>query len=264
MIPLVLAAAAFCAIYFTITWVLSRHTENATLVDIAWSYSIAFLVPLVAILADSGWEPRRIAGTIIALAWSLRLGTHLAKRTLKKHPEEDKRYTSLREGKDSPWFPYFFLIFHFQGALSTALTLPFCLAFLREETAFSLMEIIGLSLAAISIAGESLADHQLKTFLKKRTDHSEVCKRGLWRVSRHPNYFFEWLFWVGIGAFGFSATSIGWLALLAPILMLWFLLKVTGIAMSEIQSLKSKGDHYRQYQKETSPFIPWFPKSPQS
>ena len=261
MIQLVLSVAAFCAIYFTVTWILARHTDNATLVDIAWSYSIAFLIPLVAILADDGWGPRRIAGAVIALAWSLRLGTHLAKRTLKKHPEEDKRYTSLREGKDSPWFPYFFLIFHFQGALSTALALPFCLAFLRGETAFSVLEIIGLSIAVISIAGETLADHQLKKFLEKRTDSKEVCKRGLWRVSRHPNYFFEWFFWVGIALFGFSATSTGWLALLAPVLMLWFLLKVTGIAMSEKQSIKSKGDNYRQYQKETSAFIPWFPKS---
>lgn len=104
-----------------------------------------------------------------------------------------------------------------------------------------------------------LADRQLARFRADPANKGKVCQAGLWNYSRHPNYFFEWLVWVGYAVFALGSPW-GWLGLIAPALMLHFLLNVTGIPMTEELSLKSKGDAYRAYQRTTSAFVPWFKK----
>jgi steroid 5-alpha reductase family enzyme len=110
----------------------------------------------------------------------------------------------------------------------------------------------------VAIAGESLADAQLAAF-KRRAAKGQVCDAGLWRYSRHPNYFFEWLVWVAYFLFALGSPH-GWLAFVGPASILFLLLRVTGIPLTEEQSLRSKGDAYRRYQRTTSAFVPWFPK----
>ena len=115
----------------------------------------------------------------------------------------------------------------------------------------------GIALWLIGLLGESLADRQLARFRADPANKGKVCRTGLWNYSRHPNYFFEWLVWVGYAVFALGSPW-GWLGLLAPALMLHFLRNVTGIPMTEELSLKSKGDAYREYQRTTSAFVPWF------
>jgi steroid 5-alpha reductase family enzyme len=120
--------------------------------------------------------------------------------------------------------------------------------------------LLGVAFWATGLLGESLADRQLARFRADPANKGKICQIGLWNYSRHPNYFFEWLVWVGYAVFALGSPW-GWLGFIAPALMLHFLLNVTGIPMTEELSLKSKGDAYREYQRTTSAFVPWFKKS---
>ena len=118
---------------------------------------------------------------------------------------------------------------------------------------------IGVGFWLVSLAGESVADRQLAAFKADPGNRGKVCDVGLWRYSRHPNYFFEWLHWFSYPLIAMGAPS-QWVAWLGPVIMLLFLYRVSGIPYTEKQSLKSRGDAYREYQRTTSPFIPWPPK----
>ncbi len=125
------------------------------------------------------------------------------------------------------------------------------------------MEVVGLLIFIASVTGEAIADAQLRRFKSSSLNRGKVCQVGLWRYSRHPNYFFEWMIWCGIALMAVQAP-MGLFALGCPILMLLLLLFVTGVAPSEAQSLKSRGEAYRTYQRTTSKFVPWFPKGGQN
>jgi steroid 5-alpha reductase family enzyme len=119
--------------------------------------------------------------------------------------------------------------------------------------------MLAMGLAAVAIVGEYLADSQLARFKHDPENKGKTCQIGLWHYSRHPNYFFQWLLWVAIALYATSSPN-GLFAWIAPVLMLYFLLFVTGIKATEERALVSRVD-YAEYQKRTSAFIPWFPKS---
>jgi steroid 5-alpha reductase family enzyme len=119
--------------------------------------------------------------------------------------------------------------------------------------------VAGIALFIVALSGESAADAQLAAFKRDPANHGGVCDAGLWRYSRHPNYFFEWLIWIAYALFALPAPH-GWIALAMPVLMLHFLINVTGLKATEEQALRSKGERYRLYQARTSGFIPWLPK----
>ena len=117
------------------------------------------------------------------------------------------------------------------------------------------------SLWVIGFAGESTADRQLLHFRLDPQNRCRTCQLGLWRYSRHPNYFFEFVMWVAYALFA-SATPFGWIAFACPAVMLFLLLKVTGIPATEAQALRTRGDEYREYQRTTSVFVPLPRRSP--
>ena len=124
---------------------------------------------------------------------------------------------------------------------------------------WSAWEILGVAVWMIGISGEGMADRQLMRFRRDPSNAGKVCRDGLWRYSRHPNYFFEGVLWCGYVLMGVGVPN-GWITLVGPVLMIGSLLKVTGIPLAEAQALHSRGDAYREYQRTTSVFIPWFPK----
>ena len=248
---------AIAAAYFAITWVISVRIRNYGLLDAAWSYGVAILSPIYAFLGP-GYAPRKWIATAIGVAWSLRLGTYILTRVIKHHPAEDVRYETLR--RKWPGAGMFLVFFQVQALVVVIFSVPFLVASFNSAPHFSLVEICGLAIAFVSLCGEALADRQMRQFKANATNKGKVCETGLWAYSRHPNYFFESMLWWGFFIFALG-SSWGWITVLCPLLMLYFLLKVTGIPLTEEYAVKSKGDAYREYQRTTSSFIPWFKKS---
>ncbi len=254
---ILVALAASCAL-FAACFVVARRLDNYGIVDVVWSYAFGPVAALYAALAD-GWAPRRWLVAALALGWSIRLGTHLLRRVASHHPEEDGRYQEMRKR----WAPRFertmFGFFQLQAASVVVLATPFLLAVGRDTAAFTALDYAALVLLAGSLLGEHLADAQLAAFAKDPANKGTVCETGLWAWSRHPNYFFVWLTWGAFALFALPA-SWGWLGLIAPAAILHLVLNVTGIPITEEQSLRKRGDAYRDYQKRVSAFVPLPPK----
>lgn len=242
----------------TAAFALARRIDNYSVVDVAWSLAFTPLALLYAALG-AGWGPRRAVVAALTGAWSLRLGLHLWARIAAHHPREDGRYVELRRR----WAPApatrFFVFFQAQGLLNVLLSLPVLLACSNASPAFSAVELAGVAVFVVALGGEALADAQLRRFKAVPGNAGLVCDVGLWSWSRHPNYFFEWLVWCGFFLLALPAPW-GWTSAFAPLLMLWFLLRVTGIPATEEQSLRTKGEAYREYQRSTSPFFPLPPR----
>lgn len=247
------------ALMMFVLWMIQLRIANAGIVDIGWAYGLGLLAVLYGALGAAPSLPRWMFTAMVAL-WSGRLGTHLFRRVVGK-PEEG-RYQQIRKSWPTGTAWKFLLFFEAQALLDVLLSIPFLLVCTDSNlpATLSTAQIAGIAIWAIAILGEGLADAQLARF-KRRANHAQVCREGLWNYSRHPNYFFEWLVWVGWALFAVTA-HLGWLAWSAPALMLFFLLRVTGIPATEQQSLRSKGEAYAEYQRTTSPFIPWFPRHP--
>ncbi len=254
MITLLLAGLVIAVTYFAATWAVSVRIKNYGLLDVAWSYGVAILAPIYAVFSP-GEPMRKWLLTAIGVAWSLRLGTYILLRVLRHHPQEDVRYETLRARWTGAGM--FLIFFELQAVLVVIFSLPFLFVACNTAPTLSPLEIAGLTLAIIALGGETLADLQMQAFKRDPASKGQVCQRGLWRYSRHPNYFFEAMIWWAFFLVALG-SPFGWIALACPLLMLQFLLKVTGIPLTEEYALKSKGAAYREYQRTTSAFIPWF------
>lgn len=253
IVHMMLVGGGILLILFTLTWALQLKTKNAGIVDTIWSISFPVLALTYFFLAE-GFFIRKILILVLVTIWGLRLGLHLLSRTLGH--DEDARYTALRDEwgeKQNLLMPRFF---YFQAILALVLSIPFALIISNPETHLKTVEIIGSMLWLLSFVGESLADHQLKKFKQNSSNKGKVCDVGLWHYSRHPNYFFEWMIWLSYFIIAIGSPW-GIISIACPLLMLFFLLRVTGIPYTERQSMKSKGKAYIEYQNSTSAFVPW-------
>jgi steroid 5-alpha reductase family enzyme len=255
---LLLSALAGLCMAFALCYLLARRIDNYGIVDIAWSYAFAVLAVGYALLAP-GWPLRRMLIAAMAGLWSLRLGTHLYRRVVGHHPVEDGRYVQLRRDWAANFGPKMFGFFQLQAGSVVLLGSAFFIACLNPAPRFHRLELAAAALWLLALGGETLADAQLAAFKRDPARRGQVCAAGLWRCSRHPNYFFEWLVWVAYAVFALGSPH-GWVALIGPASILYLLLRVTGIPLTEAQSLRSKGDAYRRYQRTTSAFVPWWPK----
>jgi steroid 5-alpha reductase family enzyme len=254
-----LISALILVLMFAATWRFSVRSGNYSWVDVTWALSFTPAVLCHAWLAD-GWAPRRVAIALMMSAWSLRLGLHLWRRISRHHPHEDARYAVLRERWKANVPRAFLGFFLAQAFLVWLLVLPAHLIAQHADRVFSLTELIGLAVWCLALLGEAIADQQLSAFNREPGPANQVCRKGLWRWSRHPNYFFQSLLWWGLFLMALPAPW-GWTSIAAPLAMLHFLLNVTGIPLTERLSVAKRGDAYRDYQRTTSAFVPWFPKS---
>ncbi|MEN8847527.1 MAG: DUF1295 domain-containing protein [Akkermansiaceae bacterium] len=254
---LLLSTALAISALFAAAWAWARRINNYSIVDALWAYGIALYGITFSLLGNGDLPKRLVAGSLAAF-WGIRLGSHLAKRIKNHHPTEDSRYQKLREvwrGRESSAFFWFFQA---QALSVLLLALPYFLV-ARDSNPWGILETIGLLIALIGITGEALADQQLSAFIKRAKNPMALCKAGLWRYSRHPNYFFEMVIWIGIYLFA-CGSSYGWATFFAPAIITYLLLEVTGIPPSEASSIKKRGAAYLDYQKTTSSFIPLPPK----
>jgi steroid 5-alpha reductase family enzyme len=244
---------------FLATWFLSGRCSNFSFVDVTWSFSFAAVALLYACNGD-GWGPRRLVVCLLVSLWSLRLGFHLLRRVVTHFPKDDPRYVLFRQGLGDDSRASFLGVFLGQGLLVWLLMLPVYFICRDRDAFFRPWEAGGCFLWMVALTGEAIADAQLRGFKSRHPERSAVCQTGLWRFSRHPNYFFQFLLWVALFFIALPAPG-GWLAVLAPLSMLFFLVRVTGIPLTEKLAVETKGDAYRRYQKTTSAFIPLPPRS---
>lgn len=254
---LLLLGWAAMALVMTVLWLVQRRRGDAGIVDVAWGLGVGMLAVIFAAFSPEEDALRRQLVGGLALAWSLRLSTHILVRLFRLR--EDGRYQALK----TRWGPQaqrnLFLFFQVQALWSVLFSVPMLIAARNPVPAMSPFDFAGLAIWVIAVLGETMADRQLSAFRLDPANRGKVCRRGLWYYSRHPNYFFEWVHW-----WTWVLLSVGsptWLVtLFGPTLMIHFLFKVTGIPPTEAQALKSRGDAYRDYQRTTSPFFPWPPK----
>lgn len=213
---------------------------------------------MAAWLGDALPERRALMAGLVAL-WSLRLAAHLARRIAALHPVEEGRYLELRRRWADDLDGRFFRFFMLQGMLNVLLSTPVLFVCMNPSSTPGLGMTAGVLVFLVSLGGEALADAQLDAFRKNPENAGKVCQEGLWRYSRHPNYFFEWLVWCAYALMA-SSSPWGWISWFCPALMLYFLLRVTGIPATEEQAVRSRGEAYRDYQATTSAFVPWPPR----
>lgn len=245
------------ALLMLVLWLVHLPMKNAGIVDVGWAGGLALLAVIYA-LAGTGYAPRIALMATMAVAWGLRLSLYILLTRVIGKPE-DGRYQQLRKEWTGNTALRFLLFFEFQALLCIVLSVPFLVAALNSHPHLAVLEYAGAGLWLIAFAGECAADFQLHAFKANPANKGKTCHVGLWRYSRHPNYFFEWLIWMAFSVFALPSPG-GYLGLLSPALILYFLFKVTGIPATEAQALRTKGEEYRQYQQTTSAFVPWFPK----
>lgn len=254
-IPLLMLVWLLAAVVMAATWAVSMRVDNVGYVDVAWAGLMAAAALLVGALAEGAELPRGLVAFFGSL-WGTRLCLHLLTRVL--HEPEDGRYQSLRaRWQGSP--AKFFAFFQLQAVVVALFALPFIAAASRHDNSLGPWTVGAIAIWLGAVAGESIADQQLAAFRNNPANRGKTCRSGLWAWSRHPNYFFEWLHW-----FAYVLLAMGsqlfWLSLAGPVVMGLFLYRVSGIPWTEAQSLRSRGDDYRRYQRQVSAFFPLPPK----
>jgi steroid 5-alpha reductase family enzyme len=244
------------ALLLGLLYALQVRTRNATAVDAGWACSLVLAGILCAALGPGRLEHRILIATLAGLE-NLRIGLLVLRRL---GADEDSRYRDLRErwsrrGREQRTFAAFYQA---QALVAAVLAVPFVLTSFNRADGLAVVEWLGVALWLAAASLELVADEQLRRF--KAANRGGTMRRGLWRYSRHPNYFFQTLTWVAYALIA-TAAPWGWVGWVAPALILYLVLFVTGVKPAEEQALRSRGDDFRQYQRETSPFIPWFPRS---
>lgn len=241
-------------------WLIQLKYRNASLADVGWCAGLAGTVIWYALMAE-GEPARRLLLALMIGLYALRLGTYiLFDRVIGK--QEDPRYRAVRRRWGRHEAAIMLAYFQVQAAAIAVFSLPPLLVMQNPRPPFSLWELLGVMLWAVAVTGEAVADRQLAVFRRQPWNKDRVCRSGLWRYSRHPNYFFEWLHWWSYVVMALALPAGNWWAtLIGPLAMGWALVKVTGIPWTESQALVSRGDDYRLYQQTTSAFIPWPPRT---
>lgn len=238
-----------------LVWLWAKKIKNAGVVDVFWALNFP-VITLITYFFSQGDENRKLIICGMFLVAELRLGIHLWQRVIGHLQEEEGRYQQLRKEWGEKANRNFFFFFQFQAISNVILALPFFIITANSAEQLSVLEYVGMGIWLISLFGEAIADHQLSAFKKDPKNKGKVCDTGLWAYSRHPNYFFEWLAWMSYFVFAL-ASPWGTLAIISPAIILYLLLKVTGVPNNEEQNLRSKPIAYKKYQETISAFFPF-------
>lgn len=239
--------------YMSVWFVISLWKKRSDVADIAWGFGF-FLVAIVTFIGGGAGFDRALMVTIFVFMWALRLSMHIFFRNRGK--KEDRRYAAWRETWGE-WFPLraFLQIFVLQGALLLLVVTPVVAINLSPGGAWTILDAIGIGLWVLGFFFEAIGDLQLVRFLKNPENRGRVLKTGLWRYTRHPNYFGEVTLWWGIFFLALS-TPLGWMSIVGPLAITILILFVSGIPL--LEKGMAGNPEFETYKKETSVFFPWF------
>jgi len=255
---LLLMLVTLCAVMIAAWW-MQRRMRNAGWVDVFWTIGTGATGLIAALL--QGFSARTLLAGALAAVWALRLGLYILVRT-RGVPHEDARYARFRQEWGDRYEVRMFGMMIIQAFAAWPLSIAIYLAARNPSPLTLLSTMAGIVIAAAALAGESVADRQMDSFRRAPGNKGKVCDIGLWAWSRHPNYFFEWLYWLAYPALALAGFwPWGVFALGAPILMYILLTKISGVPMLEREMLASRKDAYQAYQDRVPAFFPRPPAS---
>lgn len=259
VVSLAVIAIVLCLIMAG-AWAVQQRTGNSGWVDTIWTFGLGAvgLAGALAPISSAAWPTaRQFVTAALVLSWSLRLGLHIAQRSA--GITDDPRYATLIRLWGSDARRQMFWLLQKQAWVTVPLALAIFLAGQNDAPGLRWQDGLAFVVLVVAIAGETVADRQLRRFRSDPRHRGEVCDIGLWRWSRHPNYFFEWFGWLAYPLLAIDLNDPapwGYLALLAPLCMYWLLVYVSGIPPLEQHMLQSRGAAFGAYQMRTSAFFP--------
>jgi steroid 5-alpha reductase family enzyme len=242
----------------TLVWLLSVRLRDASIADVCWGPGFVLLVWLYCGLSPA-MTPRAWLLAVLMTLWGTRLSLHIARRN---HGNgEDPRYRAMRASQGPAfWWRSLFTVFWLQGTILWFVALPLLVAVRAPQpAAWTSADALGVLLFAVGVGFEIVGDHQLARFKAEPSNRGQVLDRGLWRYTRHPNYFGDATLWWGVYIIA-CATPGGWLTVMSPALMSFLLIRVSGVKLLE-DGLKASKPGYRAYIERTPSFFPWFPRA---
>lgn len=241
----------------SILWIISLVLKNSSIVDIFWGAGFVLTGWAYFLLTPDGFPLRKLIIMILVTVWGLRLSIHILIRNLRK--PEDFRYQKWREESGKIWWiKSLFQVFLLQGLLMWVISWPLLAGQYRgQPDHLSFLSVLGILLWVFGFYFEAMGDLQLTRFKANPDNRGKLLSHGVWRFSRHPNYFGDSAQWWGY--YLLAAAAGGWWTIFSPILMTLLLIKVSGVALLE-KTLKNSKPGYKEYVESTSAFIPWFPR----
>jgi steroid 5-alpha reductase family enzyme len=260
ILQLILICAATIFGFWISLWVISLVIRDSSIGDPLYPVGMAITAGVFYAYCD-GHPARQKLVLGLTLIWAARLAWHIGSRNWGR---EDPRYARLRAhaaslGQNYAWYSLTHVFLSLGAASGVAIAFPLFLAQRTPEPPLGLLAAAGVALFAIGLAFETTADVQLQRFLRNPGHRNQVMRDGLWRYSRHPNYFGEFLVWCGFFLIALE-TPWGWLAIVSPLTLAYILLGPLGIGLVERRMRKKRPEAFAEYERTTSAFIPWPPR----
>jgi len=239
-----------------VTWLVSIPLKNVSIVDSVWSLYFVAAAVTYAVTTPAPGGPRRVVILVLVAVWAVRLSGYITWRN--RGEGEDKRYVAMRHKYGADTFPVMslFRVFLLQGVLAWIVSLPL-LAAVDGTPDLGILDMVGIAVWLVGFVFEAGGDAQLARFKADPSNRGKVMDTGLWRYTRHPNYFGDFAQWWGFFLIGLAAG--GWRAIPAPIIMSWLLLKVSGVALLE-KNIEQTRPKYADYVARTNAFFPGPPR----
>lgn len=258
LVALAATGLGVAAAYVTLVWLLSLALRNASIIDIFWGPGFVLLAIVYALLSEDGYSTRQWLVCALVVMWGMRLGAYIFSRNAGHG--EDYRYQKMRENAGSAfWWRSLITVFWLQGALLWVIAWPLLVAVHSDEPdSFAVTDAIGIALWTVGFAFEAIGDFQLALFKANPDNKGKVMDRGLWRYTRHPNYFGDATLWWGYFIIA-AGTPWGFATVFSPVVMTFLLVRVSGVAMLE-RTIGRRRAGYDEYVRRTSPFFPLPPK----
>ncbi len=233
-------------------WVVSYQKTNVSIADSLWSLFFLLATIVYAALGASTSGPKTWLLWLLLTVWAVRLSAHITWRNWGE--DEDRRYRQIRENF-APHFPMtsLFIVFWLQATLAWIISLPLLSVMISPATQITLLDVIGIAIWLTGMVFEAGGDYQLAKFKANPANQGKVMDQGLWRYTRHPNYFGDCCVWWGF--YIIALSSGGWWSIISPALMTWLLLRVSGVTLLE-KDISQRRPEYQRYIEHTNAFFP--------